>query len=256
MGGRHGSHLHVHVPGQSTVHRLTPEAKIVGLVLFVVAVALTPQRALAVFAVDAAVLAAVIAASGLPVGVVARRLAVVAPFVAFAVAIPFVAQGDQTEVLGVAVSIDGLWSACSILAKALLGATATLVVSATTPLPDLLAGMTRLKVPPVMVAIAAFMLRYIDVLLGQVRRMRDAMTARGHDPRWIWQARPMASSAGALFVRSYERGERVHHAMAARGYRGSMPDLEVHVAQARDWVVVTVPAAVAVLALLAALVLT
>ena len=30
----------------------------------------------------------------------------------------------------------------------------------------------------------------------------------------------MASSAGALFIRSFERGERVHVAMLARGYDG------------------------------------
>jgi cobalt/nickel transport system permease protein len=49
------------------------------------------------------------------------------------------------------------------------------------------------------------------------------MASRGYDPRWISQARPIASSAGALFVRSYERGERVHAAMLARGYTGEMP---------------------------------
>ena len=30
-------------------------------------------------------------------------------------------------------------------------------------------------------------------------------------------------SAGALFIRSYERGERVHLAMMSRGYTGRMP---------------------------------
>jgi cobalt/nickel transport system permease protein len=254
MSGTHRAGTPVHVPARSIVHRLPAEAKVVGLVVFVAAVALTPQRALGVFAVDAAVLATVIAASRLPVGVVVRRLAVVAPFVAFALLIPFVAHGDRTEVLGLSVSVDGLWSVGDILAKAILGATATLIVSVTTPLPDLLAGLTRLKVPPLMVAIAAFMLRYLDVLLGQVHRMRDAMTARGHDPRWLWQARPMASSAGALFVRSYERGERVHHAMAARGYRGSMPDLRADVARNRDWIVALAPGGCAVAALTTALV--
>jgi cobalt/nickel transport system permease protein len=30
----------------------------------------------------------------------------------------------------------------------------------------------------------------------------------------------LASTAGALFIRSYERGERVHLAMLSRGYDG------------------------------------
>ena len=61
------------------------------------------------------------------------------------------------------------------------------------------------------------------------------MTARCHDPRWLWQARPLASSVGVLFVRSYERGERVHQAMLARGFTGTMPDLDDRHATAGDW---------------------
>ena len=33
----------------------------------------------------------------------------------------------------------------------------------------------------------------------------------------------LATAAGALFIRSYERGERVHLAMIARGYQGDLP---------------------------------
>ena len=49
------------------------------------------------------------------------------------------------------------------------------------------------------------------------------MTARGYDPSWIAQIRPLATAAGALFIRSYERGERVHQAMLARGFVGEFP---------------------------------
>lgn len=37
-------------------------------------------------------------------------------------------------------------------------------------------------------------------------------------------ARPLAAAAGTMFIRSYERGERVHAAMLSRGYTGEMPD--------------------------------
>ena len=53
--------------------------------------------------------------------------------------------------------------------------------------------------------------------------MGVARQSRGYDPRWLWQARAVASSAGTLFVRSFERGERVHLAMVSRGYAGAMP---------------------------------
>jgi cobalt/nickel transport system permease protein len=69
----------------------------------------------------------------------------------------------------------------------------------------------------------AFMIRYGDVLSDEMRRMRVARVSRGDRANWLWQARAAASSAGALFVRSYERGERVYLAMQSRGFTGSMP---------------------------------
>ncbi len=220
----HPGNHHLHVPGRSVVHRLAPEAKLVGLVVFVVIVAITPRRAVATFGIDAVVVTAAVVAAGIPIGVIVRRLSVTVPFLAFAVLVPFVAGGEQVDVLGASLSVDGLWSTWNILAKALLGATASIVLSATTPVPDVLVGLSRLRVPRVLVAIVAFMFRYLDLLIDQLHRMRLAMSARGHDPRWFWQARPIASSAGVLFVRSFERGERIHDAMLARGFTGTMPE--------------------------------
>ena len=57
-GSHHATALHqLAVPGHSLVHRLAPQAKLVGLVTFVVTVAVTPRHAVAVFGIDAAVLA-------------------------------------------------------------------------------------------------------------------------------------------------------------------------------------------------------
>ena len=61
------------------------------------------------------------------------------------------------------------------------------------------------------------------------------MTARGHDARWFWQARPLATSAGAMFIRAYERGERIHHAMLARGFTGSMPLIDAPGVERTRW---------------------
>ena len=174
----------------------------------------------------------------------------VLPFVVFAVLIPFVASGPRIDVLGVPVSQEGLRSAAHVLAKAVLGVTTSVVLAGTTELPRILAGLDRLRVPSVLTQIAGFMLRYLEVVAGELRRMRTSMTARGYDPRWISQARPIAAASGALFVRSYERGERVHRAMLARGYTGSMPALHDDTATAGDWSLALTPA---VLALAAAL---
>ena len=64
--------------------------------------------------------------------------------------------------------------------------------------------------------------------------MRMAMLSRGHNPRWIWQLKAYTASAGALFIRSYERGERVYYAMTARGFTGRVPTFDGKVRPA-DW---------------------
>lgn len=249
MGARHAHALHVH--GHSRVHRLAPHVKVVAAVSFVLAVAMTPSATLWPYLVDAAVLAVVVVAAGLRARFVLARATVVAPFVLFAVLIPFVSTGEQVEVLGVAVSREGLRSSGHILAKAVLGVTTSIILAATTEVPRLLAGLERLRVPPVLTAIAGFMLRYLEVVSGELTRMRRSMTSRGYDPRWLWQARPIAAASGALFVRSFERGERVHRAMLARGYTGVMPRLHDDVASRSDWSVAMVPAMAAISASLA-----
>jgi len=246
-----GGHRHLHVPGTTLVHRLPPQVKLAGLLAFAVTVAITPRRAVGVFAVEAAVLLMVVAIARIPVATLLGRLAAVVPFVLFAFFIPFIADGTQTNVLGVSLSTDGLWSTWNILAKAILGTTASIVISATTPIPDMVHGLARLRVPTTIVAIIAFMFRYLDVIAEQLAQMRRSMTARCHDPRWLWQARPIAASAGTLFVRSYERGERVHQAMLARGFSGQMPVLAQRSATPVNWLAAFVPAVVACAALLA-----
>jgi cobalt/nickel transport system permease protein len=112
------------------------------------------------------------------------------------------------------------------LAKATLGAGASVLLVATTETPTLLAGLARLRIPATITAIASFMIRYLEVIAGELRRNRIAMAARGYKSSWASQARPLAMAAGAIFIRAFERGERVHQAMLARGFRGEMPALE------------------------------
>lgn len=250
MGAGHTHPLYVHE--HSRVHRLAPHVKIVAAFGFVLAVAVTPPEAVWAFAVDAVALAAVIRIARVPYRFVLARLVVIAPFVGAALLLPFVASGDRVEVFGLALAVDGLWGTWNVLAKASLGAATSITLAATTEVPRLLKGFDRLRVPPVLTQIATFMVRYLEVVTGELQRQRTAMVARGHDPRWLWQVRPIAASLGTLFVRSYERGERVHAAMLARGYDGGMPDLEPVVAVERDWwTVVPFPLVAAVLAVVA-----
>lgn len=222
MGAAHVHALYVHA--HSPVHRLAPQCKVAAAVLFVFAVVATPREAFWAYGCYAVLVTAVAAVSRVPAGFIARRLVFETPFVLFALFLPFIVGGDRIEVLGASVSSEGLWAAWNILAKATLGLATSLVLAATTELPELIRGLERLRVPSAFTTIAGFMVRYADVIAEEMRRMSVARRSRGHDPRWIWQVRAVASSAGALFIRSFERGERVHLAMLSRGYDGTMPD--------------------------------
>jgi cobalt/nickel transport system permease protein len=126
------------------------------------------------------------------------------------------------------------------------------VLAWTTPAPDILRGAERLGAPRALTAIAGFALRYLQLLLDELRRMRLARAQRGDDARWLWQAQGLGQTLAALAVRSFERGERVHAAMLARGYDGRMPALDLAPrAPAQAWpVALALP--VAALAVLAA----
>ena len=99
---------------------------------------------------------------------------------------------------------------------------ASLTLAATTEPSDVLAGLQRLRMPALIVQIMGFMIRYLDVVTADLGRMLVAMRSRGVDPRSPRHWPALARTLGALFVRSYERGERVHLAMLSRGYDGTM----------------------------------
>jgi cobalt/nickel transport system permease protein len=238
MGAGHSHALYVHE--HSAVHRMAPEAKLVAAIGMVVSIAVTPREAIWAFGAYAFSIATIAFLSRIRLSFIAVRLLAVAPFVLFALFIPFVATGETIEVGFVEVSVDGLWGAWNILVKAVLGASVSILLTATTEVAAIIRGFRVLHVPALFVAIATFMIRYLELISDELGRMRIAMTSRGYDPRWITQARPIASSAGALFIRTYERGERVHAAMVARGFTGEMPTFEKPTIAGSQWVAVIV----------------
>ncbi len=221
MGAGHGHRLHYH--GHSAVHRAPAHQKLVALVGFMLLVVATPRDWYAAFALHAVLLLSVVAASRVPPTYLAKRMVIEVPFALFALLVPFVATGPRTEVWGVSLSEPGLVAAGGLLMKGTLGVLASLTLAATTEPADVLRGLQRLRMPDVIVQIMGFMIRYLDVVTAEMGRMVTAMRSRGCDPRSPRHWPVLARSLGALFVRSYERGERVHLAMLSRGYTGQLP---------------------------------
>lgn len=220
----------------TALHRAAPECKLVALLGFVGAVALVGHGEVVPYLVDLLVVLALAAWARAGAGFLARRLLVEVPFVLFVLVLPFTTGGPQVDVLGIGLSEDGLWTAWGIVAKATLTVLACGVLAATTTGPELLAGLERLRVPRTVTVIASFALRYVQVVLDEFGRLQRARVARGDDPRWLWQARTVARTAGVLLARCFARGERVHAAMLARGFDGRLPAVGLApAATARGW---------------------
>lgn len=182
------------------------------------------------FAGYAVLLAAVAALARIPPGTLARRTAVEAPFVVFALLMPFVATGPRVAFGPFSLSVEGLAGGLTLLVKATLGVVAAVLLASTTGSRELLTGLERLRLPAAFVAILSFMIRYVAVVAQDAARMRIARVSRGAREGRTRALAAMAAGAGSLFVRSYERGERVHRAMLSRGYDGRMPPLAPTVA--------------------------
>ncbi|CAA9397598.1 MAG: Transmembrane component NikQ of energizing module of nickel ECF transporter [uncultured Nocardioides sp.] len=221
MGAGHGHRLHFH--GHSPLHRAPAHLKVLGLLGFMLVVVATPRQAYGVFVAEALVLLGAVAVSRVPLTYLLPRMVVEVPFALFAVLVPFISHGPRTEVLGVTVSEPGLVAGTALLVKGTIGVLASLTLAATTEPQDLLRGLQRLRTPDLLVQIMGFMVRYLDVVTAEMARMTVAMRSRGCDPRSPRHWPVLARSLGALFIRSYERGERVHLAMLSRGYDGRLP---------------------------------
>ncbi|MEV4922088.1 cobalt ECF transporter T component CbiQ [Streptomyces roseoverticillatus] len=233
MSAGHAHKLYRHA--STPVHALPPHCKIAAVLAFVLTVVATPRETVWAFALYALLIAAAAAAARIPAAFLLRRLLIEIPFVAFALLMPFIVPGEQVHVLGLSLSAPGLWGAWNVLAKGTLGVAASVVLASTTELRSLLLGLQRLRMPPLLVQIASFMIRYGDVVTDEMRRMRIARESRGFTARGVRHWGVLAKSAGALFIRSYERGERVHLAMVSRGYTGTMPVTDDEPATRTQW---------------------
>ena len=212
----------------SRVHRLDPRAKLVGLLGLTVVAVTTPLSALARVgrvrggarrrrrrrarrpAHDLAPGAADPAARAVRRGVRARSRAA-------ARSSPRSGPFDVTR--------EGLevWLSASV--KATIGTVSAVLLGATTAYPQVLRGLEALRVPRTLTLIAAFMYRYLFVIVDEVQRMRAARDARGYRPRTMLGAGAVGRVASALFLRTHARGERVYLAMLSRGYDGRMRHL-------------------------------
>ncbi len=209
----------------SPIHRLDPRIKILCLLLFAVVVVTTPSDRYACFGAYALLMAVLVAVSRVPITYMLKRVSLVLPFVALtAVFLPFrhfPGAGESSGgLLGLRVSGQGAQLLAGVTTKALLAATALILLSSSTRFVALLQGLGALRFPGVMLMILSFMIRYLFVASDQAMRMERARSSRFCGGGRLATLRVRSSMIGVLFVRSYERAERVYRSMVCRGFDG------------------------------------
>lgn len=238
----------------SRLTRLPAHGKLLALLTFVLVVVATPAASWWAFGCYFGLLLGCLAYARLAPLMVARRCLVELPFLVFAAVLPFVALGPRVEVFGLSLARDGLIGGATLACKATLGVLAAVLLASTTSPRDLLVGLEKLRLPSVFVAIVSFMLRYAGVLRDDLQRMRVARLARGGSDGAAARLVAVAGAVGSVFVRSFERGERVQVAMFSRGYTGSMPRLSQQSTRPGDLLICALLPAAASVVLLVTLV--
>ncbi len=230
----------------SFLHRLDPRVKVVTVVLFILSNALLPDGAWAAFGLTWIFLLAANSAARLGVDFTFRRSFVALPFALVAVSAIFSPSGQPLAhwTLGsfqLTPTDEGLIRFGSILLRTWLSVQAGLLLVAVTQFPDLIHALEHLRIPAVLTTIIAFLYRYLFVLTDEVLRLLRAREARSaalpglKSGRTVfWRARVAGNMAGQLFLRSYERSDRIYNAMLARGYSGQMRTLRAHLITRRD----------------------
>jgi cobalt/nickel transport system permease protein len=233
--------------GSSIIHHLEPRVKVVVTVLFIISNVLLPDGAWLAFGLAWGMVLAVNLLAGLPWHYALKRSFIALPFALAAVTAIFSLPGPEVFSFGVgswrvAATGPGLTRFAGIVVRSWLSVQMAILLTATTQFPDMMHALRHLRAPSLLVAVVSFMYRYLFVLADEAMRLlraREARSARqpgggGGGSVW-WRARVAGNMVGQLFLRSYERSDRVYNAMLARGYRGYIQTLNPHGMRPADW---------------------
>jgi cobalt/nickel transport system permease protein len=221
----------------SLLHHVDARVKVVVTITLILLIGLTPMGAFGAYVGFFALMMAGALLARVDPLMVVRRSLVALPFALAAVTLVFTMPGPTLgtlPVLNLPVSEVGLVRFVSILFKSSISVQAAVLLMLTTHFTDTLWALGALRVPRVLVAIISFMYRYLFVLADEALRLTRARDSRSavvageahHRPTLVFRARTTGRMIGNLFLRSFDRSERVYRAMVSRGYEGSIRQLD------------------------------
>jgi cobalt/nickel transport system permease protein len=235
---------------ESFIHRLDPRVKVVTTVVFILSNALLPDGAWVAFGLSWLFLLLANLLSKLGLGFTFKRSLVALPFALIALTVLFSIPGKPISSFhflfwDFTITDAGLLRFVSILVRSWLSVQMAILLVAVARFPDLIHALEHLRVPGILTTIIAFLYRYLFVLADEVFRLmraRESRSAAAPGKRSggsvAWRAGIAGHMAGQLFLRSYERSDRVYNAMLARGYTGHMETIHPHELRRRDYITV------------------
>jgi cobalt/nickel transport system permease protein len=194
--------------GDSSLHRRHAAVKILVAFALLISIGTLTRHSAPACALYLALLITGAGLARLPVGAVLRGATVVLPF-ALCFAVVSALAGDPAK--GVL-----------FIVRAWLSAQAAILLVATTPMPQLIAGLETLGLPGFLLQVMQFLYRYLMVLAQDAGAMIQAGSSRAGTLRTL-RFREAAAIAGVLFARSYARAQAIHRAMISRGFDGRIP---------------------------------
>ena len=235
----------------SLLHHLDPRIKVLITIAFIISNALLPDGAWIAFALAWGFVLIANVFSQLGIGFTFRRSFIALPFALAAITVLFSIPGKPVTsfhflMWDVTVTDAGLLRFVSIVIRSWLSVQMAILLVAVTEFPKIIHALTHLRVPAILTTIISFLYRYLFVLTDEVMRLiraRQARSAASPGQRAGgsvgWRARIAGHMAGQLFLRSYERSDRIYNAMLARGYKGELMTIHPHHFQRRDWFICT-----------------
>ena len=235
----------------SPIHQLDPRVKLVLALAFILTNALVPVGAWPVYILLFSLILSIELLSELGVWFVLKRSLLAIPFVLAAFPLLFTIPGAglfhfHLGSWTLKLTVEGLARFTSITLKSWLSLQAAILLASTTPFPDLLVAMRALKLPRLLVAIFSLMWRYMFVLADEALRLLRARASRSGDSglpgvrkggSLAWRARLAGGMAGNLFLRGFERSDRIYMAMLSRGYDGEIRAFSAPPIAARQWLI-------------------
>ena len=232
--------------GHSLIHQLDPRVKVVVTIAFIISNAVLPDGAWIAFALAWAFLLLANALAKLGLGFTFRRSFIALPFALIAVTVLFSIPGEPLYTFRlfmstVTITDAGVLRFVSIVIRSWLSVQMAILLVATTEFPKVVHALNHLRIPTIITVIILFLYRYLFVLSDEVLRLLRARQARSavvpgrsSGGTVAWRARIVGHMAGQLFLRSYERSDRIYNAMLSRGYKGELMTMHPHTYQRRD----------------------